>query len=651
MLRSLASSILVVLLVTFGLPLSAQSFYQITHNFYSFLPTDNIDYLEDPSNSLNIMEVINSEFSVHTAKNLYFGYSGSTYWFKTGLVNTTDEPQKVYIELGNHFLEDVDVFFIQNDTLIDVEYLGLNNNNEKAFMTRTFAGQIIQPADSVTIYISVQSRSPLRIRFSILSEGYLTYKKVRFSLVNGIFYGMLGFLLIFCLLMYLRGFKRLYLYFLLALITFLVFQYTYDYLLNIKMDQDAYVFLFYRLIALNPLVLFFSVLFSEEFFDLEDRNKGFRRILQGTKIASIMLFISYEIFYFFTNRLVLYLFPIVILILLIISIRLYLQGKKHIRFYIVASITFYLFVILHILLNAGLIYNEFLVSSGLKIGYILYVVIYAFALADSYFYDKEHANRILEEQVKERTRALNENMVSLQQTQQKLIQSEKLASIGNLTKGVAHEINNPLNFISGAVTVIEKNVDKNIKVDEGISLQNALDIMKEGIDRISRIVTSLSSFTLKESLQKEKLQIDDLLGRTLIIFNSRFGSGIQVVQKLKSKAAFYGQEYKIQAAISSIMDNAIYELAQQTSENVKKLEIRSFDTITNVILEIENTGSHIPEEVLDKVLEPFYSTKDPDKATGLGLSIANAYISEHDGIIQIENTDTGVCVRITLPLA
>jgi len=244
---------------------------------------------------------------------------------------------------------------------------------------------------------------------------------------------------------------------------------------------------------------------------------------------------------------------------------------------------------------------------------------------------------------------LKDTLQHLKETQAQLLQTEKMASLGTLTAGVAHEINNPLNFIMGAYIRLEsyfrKKPDPNFKESDIL-----LESIKEGVDRIAMILKSLNQFSQNNNKMDESCNINHILDNCLIILNNEIFDRISVEQNYTDDQIIVkGNAANLHHALLNILTNSI-----QAIDGEGRISITSTtDPKTNrVKIEIEDTGKGIKPEDIDKVMEPFFTTKDPGKGAGLGLSISYRIIEEHQGEIKITSkVSKGTLVRIELPWA
>ncbi|WP_436517472.1 two-component regulator propeller domain-containing protein [Ekhidna sp. To15] len=262
-------------------------------------------------------------------------------------------------------------------------------------------------------------------------------------------------------------------------------------------------------------------------------------------------------------------------------------------------------------------------------------------------------NLRLEATVSERTNALElqkrelkKAIKQLKSAQEQMIQSDKMASLGILAAGVAHEINNPLNFIQGGVEGLEQTLKRSrkIKKEEYAELLRAI---KEGISRASTIVLSLNEFSHSSDKKLEPCDIYHLIENCLTMIRYRLKNGIELKKEFTDENALVlGNNGKLHQAFLNIITNSIQAIDKKGS-----ITIRTKIEGGNIMIEFIDSGHGIKPENLKKITEPFFSTKDPGKGTGLGLSITYAIINEHRGSLKYTSKwGEGTTATIKLPL-
>lgn len=247
---------------------------------------------------------------------------------------------------------------------------------------------------------------------------------------------------------------------------------------------------------------------------------------------------------------------------------------------------------------------------------------------------------------------LEESNKKLKETQQHLVQSEKMASLGTLTSGVAHEINNPLNFIGGGVQILselEEEINESVPKDVKEKYDLASSMINSGFERTSSIIKALMTFSTRESDELIDSDINSIIDNTILFLNNKFPKDVEIVREY----GFHGNvpifPSKFHQVIMSIIDNAIYAVSQADVIN-KTITISTKLVSENVIITISNKGSRIPEMILNQIFDPFFTTKEPGQGTGLGLSLCYTLISELNGKIYARNNADGVSFVIELPV-
>ncbi len=230
---------------------------------------------------------------------------------------------------------------------------------------------------------------------------------------------------------------------------------------------------------------------------------------------------------------------------------------------------------------------------------------------------------------------------------ERLAQSEKLAALGQFVAGIAHEMNNPLQGIMGHLELlIDHSADaKPVRAE-------LRRIFREA-DRASRIVRNLLVFTGSRRMTRRRLRIDRVIARALASRSAALErAGITVVRRFpESLPSVTGDPLLLQQAFLNILINAEHAIDSGSDRRI----IETSATLNGnheVVATIRDTGTGIPPDVLPRIFDPFFSTKDVGKGTGLGLAITYGIVQEHDGTIQASNApDGGAVFTIAFPVS
>ncbi len=241
---------------------------------------------------------------------------------------------------------------------------------------------------------------------------------------------------------------------------------------------------------------------------------------------------------------------------------------------------------------------------------------------------------------------LQNTIDTLNKTRKQLIQSEKMASIGILAAGVAHEINNPLNFISGGNQALKNCLEEKSKdnIKEISPFFNAID---EGVKRATQIVASLSHYSSQDDLPMVECDIHEIIDNSLIMLQNQLKDKVDVIKNYTNKKhSIIGNSGSLHQAILNIISNAEQAIIKDGT-----ITIKTSVEANQLIIDIQDTGVGIETELIEKIFDPFFTTKAPDKGSGLGLFIAFNIIREHSGNIECESElGKGTSIKITLPI-
>ena len=221
-----------------------------------------------------------------------------------------------------------------------------------------------------------------------------------------------------------------------------------------------------------------------------------------------------------------------------------------------------------------------------------------------------------------------------------------MASLGVLAAGVAHEINNPLNFIKGGVVGLENYFDDNLK-EYKVEVAPLLEGINVGVERAAAIVTSLNHYSRRDDLSGSKCDIHLIIDNCLVMLQNYMKHKIEIIKNYTSKShILMCNEGKLHQVILNILTNAVQAINDKGSITINTNVVKD-----KIEIAFKDTGCGINEDVISKILDPFFTTKEPGKGTGLGLSITYNILQEYNGTIEFESKpNKGTTVIIKLPL-
>ncbi len=398
------------------------------------------------------------------------------------------------------------------------------------------------------------------------------------------------------------------------------------------------------------------------------------------------------------------------LILVIAAVKAIRAGYRPAKFFLAAFTMFLIGVTVYALRNFGMLgYNNF-TSFALPVGSALETVLLSFALADrinQFKKEKEESQQQSIAVMKENQRLITEQNVRLEQmvhertldlekanddlsttlsdlriTQKQLVESEKLASLGQMTAGIAHEINNPINFVQSNVQPLRRDIDDMLSLlDEFARLENdaaisekvaglhkkyhELDMpyvrdevkqllhgIEEGSRRTAEIVRGLRVFSRMDRDSLVSASVNDCIQSTLIVMkNITKGAVTLEIELDKTMPHIYCFPGKLNQVFMNILNNAVQATdipgRAEADRLIKILSAHDDDTIR---VTITDNGTGIPEGIRSRIFDPFFTTKKVGEGTGLGLSIALGIVEEHKGHIEVHSEEgKGTTVIVSLP--
>jgi len=393
---------------------------------------------------------------------------------------------------------------------------------------------------------------------------------------------------------------------------------------------------------------------------------------------------------------------------LFVAIRISMMGYLPARYFLIGWTVFLIGVFVFVFRSFGILpYNNF-TNYTMPAGSALEVVLLSFALANKinvFKREKEESqaealrvlreneqiiknqNVVLEAKVEERTKALTSTnneltltLNELKQTQSQLVNAEKMASLGQLTAGIAHEINNPINFVVSNVQPLKRDVDdiyqlvtkyeeitdvedfekkmininnfrKEIDYDYlKEEIANLLKGIEDGAIRTADIVKGLRVFSRLDENDLKRSNIIEGINSTLTLLNPEISGSMELIKQYSDIPAIECFPGKLNQVFMNILNNAIFAIKEYKDRKEKgKLIISTYSDETFVFISIKDNGIGMTDEVKAKIFEPFFTTKDVGKGTGLGMSITFSIIQEHNGIIEL-NTEYGRGTEFILKL-
>jgi two-component system NtrC family sensor kinase len=632
------------------------------------------------------------------------GNSNSWIWARLNLDPGNDAG--LYVEIAYSTIDSLQVFMVCDGVTISDKLVGVNNTNNRERLNIGNYPSFLIPTidcDNLTCYIRAWSGKqlllPVRIESSekILSEGHI--RDVLFA----IYLGIVMSLLLYNLFLFFSVKDKNYLHYVFFIIaiggTQLVLN-GYDRVFNLVSVPWISLRMTHIFGILSGVL---TILFSRNFLHLKKNTPFYDKLFGLLYIPYFVATLLLVLGFYNTSYDIINFSALSIIILIPASIKVWRSGDVSAGYFLVGWSVFIIAVVIFALKDFGIIpYNEATIYA-LPLGSAIELVVLSLALGsrinqlkkDSELAKEKELNtsllneKIQREQnvklelnVEERTSqltktnaSLSETLQDLRSTQEQLIQSEKLASIGQLTAGIAHELNNPINYVSSSAVSLKRDfidvkeilslivdLDPNSEsLSESVeSVKNKLlelditftvkeiDELLEGVEdgakRTAEIVRGLRIFSRMDGNQEIKANINELLSSTLIILRSNLKHVVDVdIDLAEDIPDINCQPGKLNQVFMNIITNAAHATIDtdlKRSERSVKVSTRIVKTDDSEVIQVKisDNGVGMSQETQSQIFIPFFTTKDVGKGTGLGLSIVQGILEDHDAQVEISST-------------
>jgi len=695
----------ILLLFVYSLPAQSVKTPVIRFTGENIVIGSSVAFLEDPTDSLDFNTVRESKnFKLSTTANPDLGLSNSTFWIKFTVENQTSQS-RLMIDIENSTLTDCALYYLDQG---EYKYVYLSNQStvrDRKYQYSDFLFDIVlAPNATGTYYLKVKGEEQLILPIILGSRLSIVRSKSDTQLLWGIFIGIVAVMAAYNFLLFIFTKDKSYLLYVLYCIFIGLTQttlsgYTYHYLL----DDSPWL--------LNKLYIIFpamagitAMLFVRRFLETKKRTPKLHQLF----LIPITLYLIAMIYRLsglnvISFRMIDISALMTSLLMYIVSIKISMQGFRPAKYFLIAWTIFFIGIILFSLRNLGLLpYNSF-TSYTMGLGTAIELTLLSIALADRINVlkrekelsqakaikaanDKERIireqNISLEKMVNERTAALKSAMEELKQTETQLVQSEKMATLGQLTAGIAHEINNPINFVTSNVSPLKRDVDilfqaneffqnlalsesepaeKSVAIQE-YSEEQELDFLRTEINhlidgihngalRTSEIVKGLRQFSRLDEDTLKFASLTEGIDSALLILSNQLGS-IQIIRQYEEMPLVECYPGKLNQVFLNILSNGAYAVNKQFAfKQGGQLKITARVNDGQVELIFEDNGIGMDETTKNKLFNPFFTTKEAGEGTGLGMSISLTILKKHNGTLEVQSSPgEGSSFIIRLPI-
>lgn len=668
---------------------------------FSESPRFKTETFRDESGKMSIEQVIaNGKFipGNNTVQN--FGFDNSSHWVKIQI--TDNSPlHEIIAFIDQSRLESVDSYLVNSTG--DFRHYEASKELIKKFNLAQNVHLYKLPDDFKTdedfIYFKIRSKELLVVPIYIYNEGAIISTFLLRDMIFGFYTGIMLVMFLYNLFLFFSVRDQSYIYYVIYIsLTWLTQISMQGYTVKYLWPADSWI-------NTNSVVLFsllavvFTTLFTQSFLSTRIYTPKAHRYINYyivLALADVALLLSGQ------HQLAFIIMQMLTFIgaLIALSLSFYVYFKKHFKpagYYLFAWSILLIGAILFIMKDYEILlpYNNFTIyliqiSSGIE------VMLLSFALADKINFFKrenEHAqaqalnaslenqklireqNIMLERKVKERTEelenandTLNITLNNLKNTQSQLVDAEKMAALGQLTAGIAHEINNPINFVTSNIKPLELDIndlkdiinryeqidienDIKAQIEEIDNFKKQIDLpfvnneitsllsgISEGAKRTAEIIRSLRNFSRVDETDMKPIDLNEGLQSTLVLVRNNIPGNLTVVKELGNLPMVECMPGKINQVFMNLISNAIQAIkSKEVQQEEEFLTIRTWYIDQQVKISIKDTGIGMTEETKHRIFEPFFTTKDIGEGTGLGLSIVFSIVEKHKGFIEVNS--------------
>ncbi len=665
-------------------------------------------YLEDKKGKLTIQDVkavSPDQFLLNEMDVFNFGFTKSTYWLKTTVQNGTTVNELMF-EIGQTNTDIVELYFDDQVQVVS----DLTKFSDRAIKDpKPIFKMPIKPGQTKEVYIKVKGQDELVIPIHVSSTQTIQSKGQVRETLFGLFAGILAVMILYNLFLFLSLRTSIYFFYVINILPLFIGQSSLVGYANKFFWPNSNFWPDHAVVIFPLLSIIFGLIFMSRFINLK-RNMPWSIWAINVFIAVSVIGIGFSLIGQTAIASIILNANGMVSALVIITICAVLTRRKvsSAKFVLVAWTIFLIGVILYVMRSLNILSYSLLTNYSMPIGAAIETVLLSFALADRINMLKKqreesqrlmlmevkknndltrNQNKVLEEKVKKRTEELEvmnldlqDTLSNLKSTQGHLVEAEKMASLGQLTAGIAHEINNPINYVSSNVEPLRQDLGDILTILNGykefakdsdlpemkalLTQEEELDIdyaikemhellggIEEGAKRTSEIVTGLKNFSRTDDDEAQSADINNGIQSTITILKSEM-KDIETVIELGSIPHIKCYLGKLNQVFMNLIDNAIDAIRDRYEDPTQGvLTVKTMHVDDKVVITIADNGCGMPEEVKNSIFDPFFTTKDVGKGTGLGLSITYGIMEKHNGHISVESEpNVGTTFTIELPV-
>ena len=603
------------------LEIDSQPIYE-TKNYIRYKVAKNLN--EQPPLK-SVKEWSTNKEGFNTSKN-----ATKAYWAKIELLNISNQTKTYYFKAENQFTYHINYYLVKNKKIVKHIQDGvISKNGARDFNVNHMIFPLtLQAQEKAVAYFKIRNYNKINLNFSLVNEAYLIDYYQTYNIIEGIFFGGMLLMLLYNLFLYFLLRFQFYLYYV-SYVFWLTIYFIGLFGFSQRYFQD-YSLIFH----LSSGAFFVSLtLFVQSILNLKEKLPKMYSLLNLFSIyfiiATLVNIYALEEKNFYYAQLLFNLFFIVVPIFIatIILTTYYLAFFKKDK---IAQ--FYSFIWTFIAVIGSLLPLEYLniVTFPIPSDYIVQFIILIEVLCFSFIL--AYKIKLIEQEKKEQEKIL--------------VQQNKLASMGEMISMIAHQWRQPLSEING--TVISMDVDYRKEQLSNTKFNSYLDTIENTTAYMSNTINDFMDF-FKHNKSLEQLDISDVINTALNLLSIKNSHQIEIEYKKSEQITFEGYKSELIQVLLIVLNNAID--ATTLTERIPKITIVTTQNKHTITISIKDNGCGIDKNILDKIYDPYFTTKHKSKGTGLGLYILKMIIEQRmKGKVEITSSNSGTICNILIPL-
>jgi len=612
-----------------------------------------LSYFNDITKESSIENIQDKNFKHVDTKMLNLGIINTPHWFKLEFTVTPKNlQQKWWLKIDYPPLDFIDIYlYDESNTLLSLIHTGelrpFKNRNvsDPAFIEELS----LNKAGKYTLYMLVQTEGALQIPIKIVDSNKLIENQYLPILLSGLYYGLFIIILLYNSILYFYTKDKNYLLYITFATIFVFWQ------LSLDGIGIAFIWGDYPWIVANASTFgasgfaLFAIIFARNFLQTSKYPK-LDKVLKTLMYLTLAIFISvFFAPYHYVIKAIGSFAVIVPVALIFAGFTALKDGYRPARFYVLGWVIFLLGCILFSLNKFALIGGFEFMSRAMQIGSAIEMILLSWALGDriksirdEFLKKSNDLNKTLQQQVKI-------GLLKERQKDKMIIQQSRLAALGEMIEQIAHQWRQPLNTLA----LVNQNLYFQYKLNsfKEEDFDKAHAQIDENLQYMSQTIDDFRDF-YKKNPQSETYKVEDVIRSCISISESMITyAKIQIIINAKENCIVSNIKNELMQVIMNIIKNA-HDALEAHHHSDREIRFDLFTKDNQVHLCIEDNAGGIPEDIITKIFNPYFTTKNEADGTGLGLYMSRSIIQEHmNGTIEVENGKKGARFTIILPQA